>query len=112
MTGGAERSLEDFAGRRVHALAGIGHPERFFAWLRARGLDVIPHAHPDHARFTPRDLEFGDGLPVLMTEKDAVKCARFAGAQHWYVSVDAVLGAADAERLLGLVMRAVEGNRP
>jgi tetraacyldisaccharide 4'-kinase len=111
VAGGAARALEEFHGQRVHALAGIGHPQRFFAWLRARGLEVIPHAYPDHARFAPGDIDPGDGLPVLMTEKDAVKCARFAGPQHWYVSVDAALEAADAERLLGLVMRLFEERR-
>jgi tetraacyldisaccharide 4'-kinase len=108
LAGGPERMLEDFAGRRVHAVAGIGNPGRYFDWLRARGLDVVPHAFPDHARYAAGDLEFGDGLPVLMTEKDAVKCARFAGPEHWYVSVDAVFAPADAERLLAVVAGAWE----
>jgi tetraacyldisaccharide 4'-kinase len=111
LAGGDERTIESFAGQRVHAVAGIGNPERYFAWLRSRGLDVVPHAFPDHARFRREDIDFGDGLPILMTEKDAVKCARFAGPEHWYVPVDAVLDAADAERLCALVMRAVEGWR-
>jgi tetraacyldisaccharide 4'-kinase len=111
LAGGDERTLESFAGQRVHALAGIGNPERYFRWLRSRGLHVVPHAFPDHARFRREDIDFGDSLPVLMTEKDAVKCARFAGPQHWYVRVDAVLDAADAERLCALVMRAVEDWR-
>jgi tetraacyldisaccharide 4'-kinase len=108
LAGGDERTLESFAGQRVHAVAGIGNPERYFAWLRSRGLVVVPHAFPDHARFRREDINFGDGLPVLMTEKDAVKCARFAGPQHWYVRVVAVLDAADAERLCALVLRVVE----
>jgi tetraacyldisaccharide 4'-kinase len=112
LAGGAPRALSELAGQRVHAVAGIGNPERFFAWLRARGLDVIAHPHPDHAAYRPEDLQFGDELPVLMTEKDAVKCARFAGPRHWSVSVDVVLDPADAEALLGLVMSAVERKRP
>jgi tetraacyldisaccharide 4'-kinase len=107
----AERSLESFAGERVHALAGIGNPERFFVSLRSQRLDVIAHPFPDHARLRREDIGFGDGLPVLMTEKDAVKCARFAGPEHWYVSVDAVLAPADAERLLALVDGARNGVR-
>lgn len=108
LAGGPERTLEDFAGKRVHAVAGIGNPGRYFDWLRTRGLDVVPHAFPDHAHYAPGDLDFGDGLPVLMTEKDAVKCTRFAGPQHWYVSVDAVFAPADAERLLAVVASAWE----
>jgi tetraacyldisaccharide 4'-kinase len=111
LAGGPPVALESFGGQRVHALAGIGNPERFFAALRARGVDVVPHAFPDHTRFRRDDIRFADELPVLMTEKDAVKCARFAGPQHWYVRVDAVLAPADAERLIALVTRVVEGAR-
>lgn len=70
------------AGERVHAVAGIGNPQRFFTTLRALGLDPVEHPFGDHHRFTARELAFGDGLRVVMTEKDAVKCRRFA-APHW-----------------------------
>lgn len=76
---------------RVHAVAGIGHPERFFASLRALGLEVIPHAFPDHHAFVAGDLAFGDGLPVVMTEKDAVKCRAFAGDHCWFLRIEAQL---------------------
>ncbi|HEY8010423.1 MAG TPA: tetraacyldisaccharide 4'-kinase [Rudaea sp.] len=85
------RSLHDFAGQRVHAVAGIGNPARFFALLRAAGIDAIEHAFADHYPYQPRDLDFGDGLPVLMTEKDAIKCAAFAHANLWQVPVRAEL---------------------
>lgn len=86
---GATESMSRFKGKPVHAVAGIGHPERFFAQLRWQGIQVIPHPFPDHHAFTARDLDFGDSLPVLMTEKDAVKCAPFAQA-HWrFVPVQA-----------------------
>jgi tetraacyldisaccharide 4'-kinase len=85
--------LRDFAGGRVHAVAGIGNPARFFVQLRAAGLDVIEHPFEDHFAFTAKDLDFGDELPVLMTEKDAVKCLAFARAQHWQVPVRAQLPA-------------------
>lgn len=81
--------LAKFRGQRVHAVAGIADPERFFATLREHGIDVVPHAFPDHHAFTDADLAFGDDLPVLMTEKDATKCAAAAG--RWSVPVDAVL---------------------
>jgi tetraacyldisaccharide 4'-kinase len=83
----SSRDLHEFAGQHVHAVAGIGNPQRFFRMLRTFGIQVSPHELPDHAALTPKDIEFGDGLPVLMTEKDAVKCASVARAQHWYVPV-------------------------
>jgi len=70
-------SLNDFAGQQVHAVAGIGHPERFFAQLRAAGLEVIEHPLSDHQAPQAEDLLFDDGLAVVMTEKDAVKCSAF-----------------------------------
>ena len=85
------RRLADFSGKRVHAVAGIGNPSRFFAGLRATGIETVEHAFDDHHAFVAADLEFGDGLPVLMTEKDAVKCERFADARLWSVPVRAVL---------------------
>jgi len=94
---------EQFRSGPVHALAGIGHPERFFDCLRAAGLDIHPHAFPDHHDFRASDLEFGDALPVLMTEKDAVKCRHFARPRHWVVAVtaqpDPALAAAIRRRL-------------
>jgi tetraacyldisaccharide 4'-kinase len=97
--GGTARALIDdhtqplsgFAGQAVHAVAAIGHPERFFASLRAQGLEVIEHAFPDHHAFVESDLAFGDCKPVLMTEKDAVKCRAFPQAHWWSVPVHAVL---------------------
>ncbi|MGH8541748.1 MAG: tetraacyldisaccharide 4'-kinase, partial [Stenotrophobium sp.] len=71
---GGKKPLQDFAGQRVHAVAGIGNPERFFAQLRGQGIEVVPLAFADHHAYAAGDLDFGDQLPVLMTEKDAVKC--------------------------------------
>jgi tetraacyldisaccharide 4'-kinase len=85
--------LPAFPEQRVHAVAGIGHPPRFFAALRAFGIDLVEHPFPDHHRYTAADLAFGDGLPVLMTEKDAVKCRAFAQAGWWAVPVVAELPA-------------------
>lgn len=89
------RPLSAFAGQRVHAVAGIGNPERFFGQLQSFGIDVVPHAFPDHHLYSAADISFGDNLPVLMTEKDAVKCRVLATAQHWSVPVNAELGTAD-----------------
>ncbi|UHQ21224.1 tetraacyldisaccharide 4'-kinase [Lysobacter sp. 5GHs7-4] len=73
--GGRGRKLSAYSGQRVHAVAGIGDPERFFTMLRGFGIAVVPHAFADHHRYRAADFEFGSQLPVLMTEKDAVKLA-------------------------------------
>ena len=75
----------------VRAVAGIGNPAPFFARLEALGLRVIAHPFPDHHPFSAQDLDFGDDRPVIMTEKDAVKCRGFASRRHWYLPVEAEL---------------------
>ena len=99
--------LDSFRGQRVHAVAGIGNPARFFAVLRAHGIAVLEHAFPDHHPFSAAELQFGDDLPVLMTEKDAVKCTAFANPRLWYVPVAAQFPAADARELLKRVLAKV-----
>ncbi len=84
-------SLLSFAGQRVHAVAGIGDPERFFAMLRSLDIAVVPHAFADHHRYCAEDLRFGSDLPVLMTEKDAVKCAGFDSERCYSVPIRAEL---------------------
>jgi tetraacyldisaccharide 4'-kinase len=81
---------EYFSGRRVHAVAGIGNPQRFFSQLQALGLEFTAHPFPDHHRFAASDLAYAGSDAVLMTEKDAVKCRRFAAHTHWELPVDAV----------------------
>ncbi|WP_455385761.1 tetraacyldisaccharide 4'-kinase [Acidihalobacter prosperus] len=88
------RQPSDFSGTTVHAVAGIGNPERFFAALEAAGLHIVRHAFPDHHRYRAEELVFGDGAPVLMTEKDAVKCLEFAPSDCWAVPASAELPAA------------------
>jgi len=95
------RPLGAFAGQRVHAVAGIGDPNRFFLHLGKLGVQVVPHPFPDHHPFRAGDLEFGDEAPVLMTEKDAVKCKRYAKPQHWILPVRAVPEPAFDNWLLG-----------
>ena len=85
------QSLHSWSGKSVHAVAGIGHPPRFFAALRAAGLICREHPFPDHHRYTADDLAFGDDAPVVMTEKDAVKCTAFSAPHHWMLRVDATL---------------------
>lgn len=85
------RPLKAFAGQKVHAAAGIGDPNRFFLHLGRAGVKVIPHPFADHHPFTEADLEFDDGLPVILTEKDAVKLRRAARPDWWVLPVSAKL---------------------
>lgn len=94
-------------GGSVHAVAGIGNPRRFFATLRSLGLHVFEHPFPDHHDFEQRELVFDDGLPVVMTEKDAVKCRGFALPNWWSLRVVAALPA----DLVPAVMRRVDELR-
>lgn len=91
---GPARALSGFKGQPLHAIAGIGHPERFFAALRAQGLDVQAHPFPDHHPFSAADFTFDTGRPLLMTEKDAAKCQPFARPGWYQVGVDALLSEA------------------
>ncbi len=94
LRGGAAEPLANWAGRSVHAVAGIGFPQRFFQTLADAGLQVSEHPYPDHHPFAAADLAFDDQRPVLMTAKDAVKCRRFARDHHYVVTVQARPGAA------------------
>jgi tetraacyldisaccharide 4'-kinase len=94
-------------GTPVHGVAGIGDPEPFFDRLRGLGYRVAGHPFPDHHPFTPGDLDFADDLPVIMTEKDAVKCRAFAGARCWYLPVAARVPAA----LAAAIIDKLEENR-
>lgn len=98
LAGNADRkdaaSPRQWRGVTAHAIAGIGDPERFFRHLESLGLRIERHPFPDHHRFTPADLAFAGDDIVLMTEKDAVKCAAFAQPNWWYLPVDAVADAA------------------
>lgn len=103
------RSAASFAGEKVHAVAGIGDPGRFFQHLAALGVKPVPHPFPDHHPFAARELEFGDEAPVLLTEKDAVKLRHAARPNWWVLPVTAQLDPAFGDWLLG---RLDEWRRP
>lgn len=86
--------------KKIHAVAGIGHPQRFFSLLKKLGFILIEHAYPDHYRYQASDLCFADKLPIVMTEKDAVKCEEFADERYWYLPITANIGKAVEEKLL------------
>lgn len=77
------------AGLRLHAVAGIGEPARFFDHLRALGLQCVPHPFPDHHVYSRQDLAFDDCDAVLLTEKDAVKCHGLSDTPVWVLPVEA-----------------------
>ena len=78
-------------GRQVHALAGIGQPAQFFRDLREAGFELEEHVYPDHHGYCEDELRPLAGKPVIMTEKDAVKCAHLAGDNAWYLKISARL---------------------
>lgn len=91
---GEAMTLSDFKGKIVHAVAGIGDPEQFFNLLTAQGLKVIEHPFADHHQYQQDDLLFDESnvsYPIIMTEKDAVKCRSFAHSDVWYLPVKARL---------------------
>ncbi len=75
--------------RNVHAVAGIGNPSKFYNTLTALGLNLVEHSFPDHYQFKDEDLNFEDNHPILMTEKDAVRCMDMKNKNLWYLSIEA-----------------------
>ena len=104
----APRPLASLRGQQVHVVTGIGNPLAFLQSLRALDVRIDARLLRDHAELTVDDIEFGDALPVLMTEKDAVKCRRFAGARHWAVGAEVLLENADRQRLLQCVQQCLQ----
>jgi tetraacyldisaccharide 4'-kinase len=88
---GDEKSKGRATKYKVHAIAGIGNPERFFSSLCDCGFDIITHVFDDHHVYTLQDINFRDDYEVIMTEKDAVKCMAFARKTDWYLRIDAVI---------------------
>ena len=91
----------------VHAIAGTGNPQRFFDLLASLGVDAIPHAFPDHHAFVRGDLEFPGAQAILMTAKDAVKCASLVDARCYALDIRAVFDAV----LLDLVLERIDGRQ-
>lgn len=97
--------LNAFAGKTVHAVAGIAFPERYFESLKQLGCLIVPHPFADHFAFTASDITFNDGKPVLMTEKDAAKCQAFATDDMWALEIAAILPQSFNTFLLSKVKR-------
>ncbi|HEX2493771.1 MAG TPA: tetraacyldisaccharide 4'-kinase [Steroidobacter sp.] len=105
LVSGEVRPLAAFRGAPVHALAAIGNPDAFFQALAREGLAVDAHPRRDHAALTPADVRFDDDAPVLMTEKDAVKCRPFADARLWAVRMELDISPSGRARLAALLDR-------
>ena len=91
----------------VHAVAGTGNPRRFFDLLARMGIEAVPHAFPDHHAFVPADLDFPGASAIVMTAKDAVKCARFADARLHALDIRAVIDPA----LVALILERIDGRQ-
>ena len=112
---GAPRSCaaSDLRGRNLHAIAGIGDPQRFFRQLRALGLDFAAHPFPDHHRYQAADLAFARDGVLLMTEKDAVKCGPLVAGEAWVLPVDAVIGSPPGQpALFETILEKLHGRTP
>ncbi len=97
------RPISDFQRRQVHALAGIGFPEIFFASLAQMGVDLIEHEFPDHHEFSAQDLMLKPDLPILVTHKDAVKLKGIARENIWVVPLQIELSESLRQEILELL---------
>jgi tetraacyldisaccharide 4'-kinase len=103
---GLTAAAGDFNKQGNHAVAGIGHPQRYFKHLATLGISFTPHAFPDHHPYSATDLAFADCDTILLTEKDAVKCAEFADARYWVLRVEAQIDSA----LTDLILRKIKSH--
>ncbi|GMQ90972.1 MAG: tetraacyldisaccharide 4'-kinase [Gammaproteobacteria bacterium] len=101
---------KNFIYKRAHAVAGIGNPIRFFSQLETLGIDPIKHVFPDHHQFNKGDLVFDDKEPVIMTEKDAVKCRSWAEDQFWVLPIAVEPDETFAARVLALLQERKVGQ--
>ncbi len=105
------RKLSEFLRHPVHAVAGIGNPERFFLQLEQAGIDIIRHVFPDHHDFGKDDLSFADNNDILMTEKDGIKCRALAlqtetwAKKIWVISAHLCVDETLCQRLQELLVQ-------
>lgn len=104
LDGSETARIENLAGQKVHAIAGIGNPERFFRLLESSGMLVKRHPLPDHADISPDDISFDDDLAIVMTAKDAVKCRFPEAGRCWCVEVNVEFEGTEGDLLLNRVL--------
>jgi tetraacyldisaccharide 4'-kinase len=103
--------VEQFRNQSIHAIAGVGNPAKFFSYLRGKGIRTIEHEFPDHYQFKAKDICFEDGFPVVMTEKDAVKCTKIASKEHWFLPINVKMTDAFEHRLTILLKDISNGQK-
>lgn len=108
--GGSGVELDAFSPKTVHAVAAIGNPQGFFAMLRHNGFRCTHHVFPDHYLFRAQDFEFDDDRPIIMTEKDAVKCEHLCAEHFWYLPIEAELPEVFERRLKTLLKKVLHGQ--
>ena len=108
---GEKKSAAEFNSTRVNAVAGIGNPQRFQHTLSKLGISAELHAFPDHHAYTASDLQFANNFPVVMTEKDAVKCRQFAQPNWFYLPITASLPDSFWQALLQKLERICEQKK-
>lgn len=108
MDSGEVKKLDEWRGKEVNAIAGIGRPERFFFLLKQHGITIQSHPFDDHHDFIASNLVFDNELPIVMTEKDAVKCQRFAHEDMWYIPAQTRLDEQFIQRFLTMVKKVVK----
>jgi tetraacyldisaccharide 4'-kinase len=100
-----EADPAQWQGKEVHALSGIGNPQRFFDMVTSLGIKATPHAFPDHHDYTAEDIALSGAIAILMTQKDAVKCKAFADERCWYLPLHAIIDPA----LVALALEKIHG---
>jgi tetraacyldisaccharide 4'-kinase len=107
------QSLDFFSGKKLHAVVGIGNPQRFFTTLNSLSVEFKPHVFADHHAFMAADLNVADDYSkhIVMTEKDWVKCAEFASDSMWYLEVNASLSIGLEQKLMKDLTALVQNNR-
>lgn len=100
-------TLKDLKGKMVHAVAGIGEPDNFFRLLKKQGLILIEHPFSDHYQYQQKDLMFNESYPIIMTEKDAVKCCSFQLNECWYLPIQAKID----DTLVRFVVKKLEAKK-
>lgn len=106
------KAISQFKSNKLHAMAGIGNPQRFFDTLRQLvDADIMYHSKPDHHTYSMKDFELQPPAPLIMTEKDAIKVADFKLVDTWYLEVSAQLPATFDEQIIELVNRSINNRK-
>jgi tetraacyldisaccharide 4'-kinase len=104
-------SINKLKGQQIHLVSGIANPDRFHSVFKEHQIHVIKHVFPDHYNYSLQDIDFNDDKPIVMTEKDAVKCAKFAKDNMWYLPVDVKFNDIFYHRIETLIAENINGQK-